>query len=216
MANRSAQPRRHRMRQHARRESARAWVASGAPVRVKAFARRYGVDCYTAYADLIAIGFRLAPADNRWAVRPGPTPKRPPAEPADFPTDFDEDWVLDRRPTQVRCRLHARRRAIRVGSTTAMAPPRTGSHDHRLPPPLVIRTEFADHVLRRPRLRGRPGVLRGWSAQGAEDSRSVVTRGSPWPRSSPPRVRGLPSRTGTTRTVRRRNDPYQRQARSVI
>jgi hypothetical protein len=62
-------------------------------VRVKAFARRYGVDCYTAYADLIAIGFRLAPADNRWAVRPGPTPKRPPAEPADFPTDFDEDWV---------------------------------------------------------------------------------------------------------------------------
>jgi hypothetical protein len=93
MANRSAQPRRHRMRQHARRASARAWVASGTPVSVKAFAHRYGVDCYTAYADLIAIGFRLAPADNRWAVRPGPTPKRRPAEPADFPTDFDEDWV---------------------------------------------------------------------------------------------------------------------------
>ena len=93
MANRSAQPRRHRMRQHARRESARAWVASGAPVSVKAFARRYGVDRYTAYADLIAIGFRVAPGDNRWAVRPAPTPKRPPAEPADFPTDFDEGWV---------------------------------------------------------------------------------------------------------------------------
>ena len=61
MAKSSAQPRRYRMRQHARRESARAWVASGAPVSVKAFARRYGVDCYTAYADLIAIGFRVGP-----------------------------------------------------------------------------------------------------------------------------------------------------------
>ena len=89
MAKSSAQPRRHRMRQHSRRESARAWVASGAPVSVKAVARRYGVDCYTAYADLIAIGFCLAPGDNRWAVRPAPAPKRPPAEPA----DFDEGWV---------------------------------------------------------------------------------------------------------------------------
>jgi len=40
MAKKSARPRRHRMRQQARRESARAWVASGAPVSVKAFARR--------------------------------------------------------------------------------------------------------------------------------------------------------------------------------
>ena len=93
MAKSSAKPRRYRMRQHARRESARAWVASGAPVSVKAFARRYGVDCYTAYADLIAIGVRLAPGDNRWAVRPAPAPKQPPAEPADVPADFDEGWV---------------------------------------------------------------------------------------------------------------------------
>ena len=77
------------MRQQARRESAGAWFASGAPVSVKAFARRYGVDRYTAYADLIAIGVRLAPGDHRWAVRPAPAPKRPPAEPA----DFDERWV---------------------------------------------------------------------------------------------------------------------------
>ena len=81
------------MRQQARRESARAWVASGAPVSVKAVARRYGVDCYTAYADLIAIGVRLAAGDNRWAVRPAPAPKQPPAEPADVPADFDEGWV---------------------------------------------------------------------------------------------------------------------------
>jgi hypothetical protein len=53
------------MRQQARRESAQAWVASGAPASVKAFARRYGVDRYTAYADLIAIGFRVAAGDNR-------------------------------------------------------------------------------------------------------------------------------------------------------
>jgi hypothetical protein len=77
------------MRQHARRASARAWVASGAPVSVKAFARRYGVDCYTAYAELTAIGVRLAPDDSRWAIRPAPAPKRPPAEPA----DCDEGWV---------------------------------------------------------------------------------------------------------------------------
>ena len=89
MAKRSARPRCHRMRQQARRESALAWVAPVAPVSVKGFARRYGVDCYTAYADLIAIGLRLGPGDHRWAVRPAPAPKRPPAE----PVDFDEGWV---------------------------------------------------------------------------------------------------------------------------
>ena len=61
MAKGSAKPRRQRVRQQARRESSRAWVASGALVSIKAFARRYGVDCYTAYADLTAIGLRLAP-----------------------------------------------------------------------------------------------------------------------------------------------------------
>jgi hypothetical protein len=66
------------MRQQARRESARAWVASSAPVSVKAFGRRYGVDRYTAYADPIAIGVRLGPGDSRWAVRPARAPKRPP------------------------------------------------------------------------------------------------------------------------------------------
>jgi hypothetical protein len=58
------------MRQQARRESARAWLARG-PVSVEAFARRYGVDCYTAYADLIVIGFRLASGDDRWAGSAG-------------------------------------------------------------------------------------------------------------------------------------------------
>jgi hypothetical protein len=37
------QPRRHRMRWQARRESSRAWIASGAAASIKAYAR-YGVD----------------------------------------------------------------------------------------------------------------------------------------------------------------------------
>ena len=47
------------MRRQARRESSRAWIASGATVTIKTYARRYGVDRYTAYADLTAIGFPL-------------------------------------------------------------------------------------------------------------------------------------------------------------
>jgi hypothetical protein len=85
----SSQPRFHRMRRKERRTSARSWVASGARVSVKAYARRYGVDRYTAREDLIAIGFPIAPGDNRWAVRPPPTPKRPPSE----PDGLDEDWI---------------------------------------------------------------------------------------------------------------------------
>jgi len=52
-----------------------------------------GVDGYTAYANLIAIGVCVAPGDGRWAVRPAPAPKRPPAEPADFSADCGEGWV---------------------------------------------------------------------------------------------------------------------------
>jgi hypothetical protein len=89
MARKSAQSRRHRMRQQARRESARAWIASGAAVSVKAFARRYGVDRYTAYEDLIAIGFAFPSGDTRWAVRPASTQKRPRTE----PVDLGEDWI---------------------------------------------------------------------------------------------------------------------------
>ena len=77
------------MRKQARRESARAWVASGAAVSVKAFARRYGVDRYTAYEDLISIGFAVPSGDTRWAVRPAPTPNRPRTE----PVDLAGDWI---------------------------------------------------------------------------------------------------------------------------
>jgi hypothetical protein len=88
------QPRRHRMRRQARRESSRAWIASGATITVKTYARRYGVDRYTAYEDLAAIGFPLPDSARRWAHRPPPQP-RPPARRA----LLGDDWiVIDGRP----------------------------------------------------------------------------------------------------------------------
>lgn len=115
MAKRCAQPWRHRLRQQTRRESARAWVESGAPVSVKAFARRYGVDRYTAYADLIAIGLRLPLGDNR------------------RPSLLVSMRVGSGSATNA-CSLSTTRPAAprTVGSTTALAPPI--SHEHRLPP----------------------------------------------------------------------------------
>jgi len=91
------QPRRHRMRGQARRESARAWIASGATVTVKAYARRYGVDRYTACEDLAAVGFPLPGSAQRWARRPPPEPR-----PRRSPTAqvlLDDDWIMmDGRP----------------------------------------------------------------------------------------------------------------------
>ena len=63
------------MRRQARRESSRAWIASGATVSIKTYARRYGVDRYTAYQDLTAIGFPLPDSAQRWAHRPPPPPR---------------------------------------------------------------------------------------------------------------------------------------------
>jgi len=81
------------MRQASRRESARAWIRSGAAVSIKAYARRYGVDRYTAYDDLVACGFPVAQRDSQWAVRPPPTPRRRPIDSADAFADSDEDWI---------------------------------------------------------------------------------------------------------------------------
>jgi len=47
-----------------RRESAHGWIASGATVTIKTYARRDGVDHYTAYEDLTALGHPL-PASAR-------------------------------------------------------------------------------------------------------------------------------------------------------
>jgi ribosomal protein S11 len=51
----------------ARRDAARAWIEYGAKkVHVRTYARRFGVDRYTAYQHLLAIGFPLTPEEERW------------------------------------------------------------------------------------------------------------------------------------------------------
>lgn len=43
---------------------------------LKAYAKRYDVDKYTAYADLAAIGFALGEREAHWAQRPPAVPRR--------------------------------------------------------------------------------------------------------------------------------------------
>ncbi len=85
------------MRGQARRESARAWIASGAAVAITTYARRYGVDRYTAHEDLTAIGFPLPDSAQRWAHRPPPQPR--PRRSATPRALLDDGWIMmDGRP----------------------------------------------------------------------------------------------------------------------
>jgi hypothetical protein len=68
------QLRRHRMRQRQRRDSAQEWIRSGVAVTVNSYAKRYGVDKYTSYNDLTALGFALPASAQQWAQRPPATP----------------------------------------------------------------------------------------------------------------------------------------------
>ncbi len=92
------QPRRHRMRKLARLDSARQWVRSGAQVTVRAYAKRYGVDHYTAHDELTAIGFPLPASAEKWAQRPPSVPRKRRRR-ADEVDDAvpDRVWVSDRR-----------------------------------------------------------------------------------------------------------------------
>jgi hypothetical protein len=83
------------MRKAARRESAKAWLLSGAQVTVKRYAKRYGVDRYTAREDLEAIGFVFSPGDTRWSMRPEPVPRVAEAD-KDTGQDPQVVWVGDR------------------------------------------------------------------------------------------------------------------------
>jgi len=85
-------PRRHRMHKPARLDSARHWVRSGARVTVRAYAKRYGVDRYTAHDELTAIGFPLPASAEKWAQRPTPVPRKCRRR-ADEVDDVDADWV---------------------------------------------------------------------------------------------------------------------------
>ena len=92
------QPRRHRMRKPARLDSARQWVRSGARVTVRAYAKRYGVDHYTAHDELTAIGFPLAAGAEKWAQRPPPVPRKRRRRTDEVDAaDADWVWVGDRR-----------------------------------------------------------------------------------------------------------------------
>jgi hypothetical protein len=66
------------MRRPVRLDSATAWIARKGPIRVGEYARRYGVDRYTAFQDMVAIGAAIAEGDRKYAVRPPPVPKRRP------------------------------------------------------------------------------------------------------------------------------------------
>lgn len=84
------------MRQRQRRDSAREWIRAGATVTVKSYAKRYGVDRYTAYDDLTALGFALPDSARQWAQRPLATP-HPIAERAAGQIDEqidDEPWIM--------------------------------------------------------------------------------------------------------------------------
>jgi hypothetical protein len=85
------QPRRHRMRNQPRRDSAVHWIRSGARVTVESYAKRYGVDRYTAYDDLTAIGFALPAAAERWAQRPPAIPRAA----RRYTGEFDDELVGD-------------------------------------------------------------------------------------------------------------------------
>src|SRR6266851_2556943 len=89
---RSLGPRRKRLRRPARLEAARRWIASGARVTPKTYARWFGTDRYTAYQELQMLGVQLRPEDARWAVRPPPVPRRPPPAP-NPPPSYGSVWV---------------------------------------------------------------------------------------------------------------------------
>jgi hypothetical protein len=87
VVSRDMQPRRHRKRRRQRRASAGEWVGSGATVVIKAYAKRYGVDRYTVFDDLSALGSNRPPPSSGGSTarrrphvaRPNPVPTRPTA-----------------------------------------------------------------------------------------------------------------------------------------
>jgi hypothetical protein len=74
-----------------RRNAARGWVHSGAKVTVRSYAKRFGVDRYTAYGDLTALGVTLPASARRWAQRPSPNPRHI-VNGEDWPVD--NSWIM--------------------------------------------------------------------------------------------------------------------------
>lgn len=63
---------------------------------MKSYAKRYGVDRYTAYDDLTAIGFALPASAQHWAQRPPATPRRKAERRADDHAESfgDSPWIM--------------------------------------------------------------------------------------------------------------------------
>jgi len=58
---------------------------------VNSYAKRYGVDRYTAYDDLTALGVALPDSAAQWAQRPSATPRRTARHGAD---QHDDEWWI--------------------------------------------------------------------------------------------------------------------------
>jgi hypothetical protein len=76
---------------HRRRDSAREWIRSGAKVTVRSYAKRFGVDRYTAYDDLTALGVTLPASARQWGQRPSSNPRHV-ASGGDGPVD--NSWIM--------------------------------------------------------------------------------------------------------------------------
>jgi hypothetical protein len=85
------------MRRRQRHDSARDWIRTSTTVTMNSYAKRYGVDRYTAYDDLTALGFPLPDSAQQWSRRPPATPRRTARRRVDQPDD--PPWImLDGRP----------------------------------------------------------------------------------------------------------------------
>lgn len=80
------------MRQRQRRDSAQEWIRSGAKVTIASYAKRYGVDRYTAYEDLTALCVAMPNSAQQWARRPPAPAPRPARRDADHLDD--PSWIM--------------------------------------------------------------------------------------------------------------------------
>lgn len=84
------------MRQRQRRDSAREWIRTGVKITIVGYAKRYGVDRYTAYQDLTALGVVMPDSAQQWAQRPPAPPTGTAKRNADLDADYldDPSWII--------------------------------------------------------------------------------------------------------------------------
>ncbi len=91
------------MRRPQRLQAARTWIASGARVTVKTYAKWFHVDKHCAYLELVALGVPIPEADRRWATPVSPRPRRRSESVLQVPQDvgaipgwvfFGGEWIF--------------------------------------------------------------------------------------------------------------------------